>query len=109
MVIVRASRSKATRKLQFIDDFTEAEWNKMLEVIASESVIEYDVRIELQAEFLKGKSSLKRFLNVLSSDPLKPSSPKARNTRTDKLLDRARIRADHLTAAGNFDRELLHR
>ncbi len=110
MVIVRASRSKATRKLQSIDDFTEAEWNKVLEVIASEGAIEYDVRIELQAESLKGKSSLKRSLDVLSSDPLEPSSPKAtRITRTDKLLDRVRIRADSLAAAGNFDRELLHR
>ena len=109
MVIVRASRSKATRKLQSIDDFIEAEWNKVLEVIASEGAIEYEVRIELQAESLKGKGSLKRPLDVLSSDPLEPSSLKARNTRTDKLLDRARIRADHLTAAGNFDRELLHR
>ncbi len=110
MVSVRASRSKTTRKLQSIDDFTEAEWNKVLEIIASEAAIEYDVRIELQVESPKAKGSLKRSLNVLSSDPLKPSSPKAtRITRTDKLLDRARIRADGLTAAGNFDRELLHR
>ena len=110
MVSVRASRSKATRKLQSIDDFTEAEWNKVLEIIASEAAIEYDVRIELQAESSKGKGSLKRPLDVLSSDPLEPSSPKAtRITRTDKLLDRAPIRADDLTAAGNFDRELLHR
>jgi len=34
-----ASRSKATRKLQSIDDFTEEEWNKVLEIIASEAAV----------------------------------------------------------------------
>jgi len=82
----------------------------MLEIIASKTVIEYDVRIELQIKFLKKKSSLKRFLNVLSFDSLKSSSLKAtRITRIDKLLDRARIQVDDLTAVDNFDRELLHR
>jgi len=82
----------------------------VLEIIASETAIEYDVRIELQVESLKMKSSLKRSLDVLSSDPLEPSSLKAtRITRIDKLLDRVRIRADSLAAAGNFDSELLHR
>jgi len=109
MINVRASRSKITWKLQFIDDFIEAEWNKMLEIIALKTVIEYDVRIELQIKFLKKKSSLKQFLNVLSFDSLKSSSLKAtRITRIDKLLDRAHIRVDDLTAVDNFDRELLH-
>jgi len=82
----------------------------MLEIIASKTVIEYDVRIELQIEFSKRKSSLKRLLNVLSFDSLKSSSLKAtRITRIDKLLDRACIRVDDLIAVNNFDRELLHR
>ncbi len=82
----------------------------MLEIIASKTVIEYDVRIELQIKFLKKKSSLKRFLNVLLFNSLKSSSLKAtRITRIDKLLDRARIQVDDLTAVDNFDRELLHR
>ncbi len=81
----------------------------MLEIIALKTVIEYDVRIELQIKFSKKKSSLKQFLNVLSFDSLKSSSLKAtRITRIDKLLDRAHIRVDDLTAVDNFDRELLH-
>ncbi len=81
----------------------------MLKVITSENVIKYDVKIELQAEFLKRKNSLKRFLNVLLFDSLKSSSLKARNTRIDNLLNRARIRVNYLTAVDNFDRKLLHR
>ena len=82
----------------------------MLEIIALKTVIKYDVRIELQIEFLKKKSSLKRFLNVLSFNSLKFSSFKAtRITRINKLLDRACIRVDDLTAVNNFDHELLHR
>jgi len=81
----------------------------MLEIIASKTVIEYDVRIELQIEFLKKKSSLKRLLNVLSFNSLKSSLLKAtRITRINKLLDRAHIQVDDLTAVDNFDRELLH-
>lgn len=108
-MIVRASRSKVTRKLQFIDDFIEAKWNKVLKIIASEIVIKYDVRIKLQVEFLKEKSFLKRFSNVLSSDSLKFSSLKARITRINKLLNRTRVRVNNLAAVDNFDRELLHR
>jgi hypothetical protein len=64
----------------------------MLEIIALKIIIEYDVRIELQIEFLKMKSSLKRFMNVLSFNSLKSSSFKAtRITRIDKLLDHAHI------------------
>ncbi len=81
----------------------------MLEIIVSKTVIEYDVRIELQIEFLKKKSSLKRLLNVLSFNSLKSSLLKAtRITRINKLLDRAHIQVDDLTAVDNFDRELLH-
>ena len=82
----------------------------MLEIIASKTVIEYDVRIELQIEFLKKKSFLKWFLNVLSFDSLKSSSLKAtRITCIDKLLDRACIQVDDLIAVNNFDRKLFHR
>ncbi len=82
----------------------------MLEIIALKIVIKYDVKIELQIKFSKKKSSLKRLLNVLSFDSLKSSSFKAtRITRIDKLLDRARIQVNDLTAVNNFDRELLHR
>jgi len=81
----------------------------MLEIIASKTVIKYDVRIKLQIEFLKKKSSLKRFLNVLSFNSLKSSLLKARITCIDKLLDYAHVQVDDLAAVNNFDRELLHR
>ncbi len=81
----------------------------MLKIITSEIVIEYDVRIKLQAEFSKEKGSLKRFLNVLLFNSLKSSSFKARITRIDKLLNRARVRVNDLAAVDNFNRELLHR
>jgi len=82
----------------------------MLEIIALKTIIKYDVRIELQIEFLKKKNSLKQFLNVLSFDSLKSSLLKAtRIIRIDKLLDRACIQIDDLIAVDNFDHELLHR
>ncbi len=111
MISVQTSRSKITWKLQFIDDFIKAKWNKMLKIIASKIIIKYDVRIELQIEFLKKKSSLKRFLNVLSFDSLKFSLLKAtRITRINKLLDHACIWVDDLiqVAVDNFDHKLLH-
>ncbi len=64
----------------------------MLEIIASKTVIKYDVRIKLQIEFLKKKNSLKQLLNVLSFDSLKSLSLKAiRIIHIDKLLDHAHI------------------
>ncbi len=64
----------------------------MLEIIASKTVIKYDVRIELQIEFLKKKSSLKRFLNVLSFNSLKSSSFKA--TRITRINCYERIKTE---------------
>ena len=46
MISIQTSRSKIIWKLQFIDDFIEAEWNKMLEIIALKIVIKYDVCYE---------------------------------------------------------------
>ncbi len=107
MVVIKANRPKATRKQQSIDDFSELEWEKVLLALAEEGAIDYTIKIEVNAEV--EKSTRKRPAEVGSEGPDADERPRQRRTRTDQLLDRARIRADKLADVGNFDRALLNR
>ena len=116
-VIVKGSHHKAKRIAQSIDDFTESEWDKVLNIILRESQTygaEIDLKIELLAETRQlpfpTKPAPKRQHVELSSDAAEPTLPeRKRITRTDKLLDSARDRAEALEAVGNYDKKLLDR
>ena len=113
MVIIRASHSRATRILQSIDDLSDAEWERAVKIIAQEAgkwKPEVTFRIEVSAEVDRAiaqehQASLKRSHDLFSSDSAE--GPAGRMTRTDKLLNQARVREDVLKASDNFDKELL--
>lgn len=115
---VKGAHHKAKKIPQSIDDFTESEWDKVLNIILKESTTyggEVDLKIEIQAETTKQvpvppKLASKRQHVELSSDAAEPlPQEKKRVTRTDKLLDSARDRAEALEAVGNYDKKLLDR
>ncbi len=105
IVVIKANKPRATRKQQSIVDFSEIEWDKVLLALADEGATDYTIKIEVSAE--AEKSTRKRPAD--SEGPEVDERPRQRRTRTDQLLDRARIRADTLADAGNFDRALLNR
>ena len=72
------------------------------------------MKIKIQAETKQlldpPKNIPKRQHVELSSDPAAPQAQeKKRVTRTDKILDSARDRAEALEAVGNYDKQLLNR
>lgn len=111
MVVIKSNKPRATRKQQSIDDFSELEWEKVLLALTDEDATDYIIKIEVSADAEK-PTTRKRPAEVLS-DGLNAdgpeSGPRQRVTRTDQLLDRARIRTDTFAEAGNFDRALLNR
>ncbi|KAL9589464.1 MAG: hypothetical protein Q9179_007986, partial [Wetmoreana sp. 5 TL-2023] len=113
-----ARRSRATILAQTIDDLSTAEWQKASEVILEQAILhsaDIEVKIELLGEAQQQEKGLlaKRSRNDLSPEPTEVDidTPLAKKpaTRTDKLLDRARLRADALENAGNFDAKLIRR
>ncbi len=74
--------------------------------LAEEGATDYTIKIEVNAE--AEKPTRKRPAEAVSEDT-DVDGPRQRRTRIDRLLDRARIRADTLADAGNFDRALLNR
>jgi len=74
--------------------------------LAEEGATDYTIKIEVNAE--AEKPTRKRPAEAVSEDT-DVDGPRQRRPRIDRLLDRARIRADTLADAGNFDRALLNR
>jgi len=69
---VKATKPRAPRKQQSIDDFSESEWEKVTKIIleeAAEWTPELTVKIEVSAS-APTKAELKRSHDVLSSDPI---------------------------------------
>ncbi len=87
MIVIKANKSKATRKQQSIDDFSELEWEKVLLALAEERATDYTIKIEISAE--AEKPTRKRPAEVISDGPDADERPRQRRTRTDQLLDRA--------------------
>jgi hypothetical protein len=109
MATVRAVHHRATQKKQYVKDFTVDEWDKVQGLIMIEAR-SWGPKLSVKIEVLAEKTSTsghKPPTEWLSSDPVEPSTPRPRATRTTKALDAARIRADALANAGNFDRELI--
>ncbi len=75
--------------------------------LTEEKATDYTIKIEVNAK--AEKPTRKRPAEVVSEDPDVDERPRQRRTRIDQLLNRARIRAETLADAGNFDRALLNR
>lgn len=111
MVIVKSKHSKAVQVYQSIDDFSEPQWSKVVDVIKAQSAEFYPdltVRIEIAAVVDKDLVEVrKKARNDLTSDPLdEESTSKARLTRTDRLLEQTRSRAANLEDAGKIEKKL---
>jgi hypothetical protein len=112
MVIVKSKHSRAVQVYQLIDDFSEPQWSKVVDVIKAQSAEFYPdltIRIEIAAVVDKNLVEVrKKARNDLTSDPLdEESTPKARLTRTDRLLEQTRSRAANLEDAGKIEKKLI--
>ncbi|KAL9030732.1 MAG: hypothetical protein Q9196_001182, partial [Gyalolechia fulgens] len=122
---IKAHHSKATWVPQSFEDFAQEEWNSVVEVIQDQSAMwKYEVTLKIEvtakktaaaaaaaAERLAVERLTKRSHDVLSSDPVEcsPTPKPKKKTRTDKLLDEARNRAEGLIEAGSHDKALVDR
>ncbi len=69
MIIIKANRSKVIWKQQFINDFNELEWKKILLALTEEKVTDYTIKIKINAKIEKcHDSSLARLSLLVLSD-----------------------------------------
>ena len=113
IVHIKSDSSRAKAEQQSMQEFSEAEWAKVVNVILKEAARyrpEPSVKIEISAT-APSIQQLKRSPEVLSSDPIEETTPQPRRrvTTTDRRLDQARERAESLQAAGNFDKAIVDR
>ena len=66
IIIIKANRSKVTWKQQFINDFNELEWKKILLTLTEEKITDYTIKIKINAKI--EKSTCKRFAEIVSKD-----------------------------------------
>ncbi len=66
MIVIKANRSKVTRKQQSIDDFSELEWKKILLALTEKKATDYTIKIEINVK--AEKSTCKRSAEIVSED-----------------------------------------
>ena len=106
MIIIKANRSKVIWKQQFIDDFNELEWKKILLALTEKKVTDYTIKIKINMKI--EKSTCKRFAEIVSDDFDVDEKSRQRCTCINQLLNWAQIRADTLADIDNFDKALLN-
>ncbi len=113
MAIVKSKHTRAVQVHQSIDDFSELQWSKIVDIIRAQSAEFYPdllVRIEIAAIIDKDLAEPRKKARIdLISDPLaEKSTPKARLIRTDRLLEQTRSRAADLEDAGKIETQLTN-
>jgi len=106
MIIIKANRSKVTWKQQFINDFNELEWKKILLALTEEKTTDYIIKIEINVKI--EKSTCKRFAEIVSKDSDVDERSCQRYICIDQLLNQAWIRAETLADIDNFNKALLN-
>ena len=105
LVVVKASHSRATRVIQSIDDLSETEWAKAVDVIKQQSgkwAPQLTVKFEVYAEVDRSvQQASSRRPAVGDSDTAEMPTGGDRMTRTDYLLNEAREQDD--TLAGRIE------
>jgi len=106
MIIIKANKSKVIWKQQFIDDFNELEWEKILLALTEEKVTDYTIKIEINAKI--EKFTCKRSVEIVSEDSDVDERFCQRCTCIDQLLNWTQIKAETLADVDNFNRALLN-
>ncbi len=106
MIVIKANKSKVIQKQQFINDFNELEWNKILLALTEKKAIDYTIKIEINAKI--EKFTRKRSAEIVSEDSDADERFRQRCTCINQLLNWVWIRADTLADVDNFDKALLN-
>ncbi len=85
MIIIKANKSKVTWKQQFIDDFNELKWEKILLTLTEKKATDYTIKIEINMKIKK--STHKRFAEIVSEDFNIDERSCQRCTCIDQLLN----------------------
>ena len=105
MIIIKVNKSKVIWKQQFIDDFSELKWEKILLALTEKKATDYTIKIEINMK--TEKSTRKRFTEIVFEDSEIDESHQ-RCTCIDNFLNWTQIRADTLADVDNFDKALLN-
>ena len=66
MIIIKVNKSKVIQKQQFIDDFNELKWKKILLTLIEKKVTDYTIKIEINVKI--EKFTCKRSAEIVSDD-----------------------------------------
>ncbi len=105
MIIIKVNRSKVTWKQQFIDDFSELKWKKILLTLTEKKVIDYTIKIKINMKI--EKFTCKKFAEIVSED-FEADESRQRRICINNFLNWAQIKADTLANVDNFDKALLN-
>ncbi len=106
IIIIKVNKSKVIWKQQFIDDFNELEWKKILLALTEKKVTNYTIKIEINVKI--EKFTCKRFVEIVSENSDINEKFHQRHTCINQLLNWAWIKADTLADINNFDKALLN-
>ncbi len=87
MIIIKANKSRITWKQQFIDDFNELKWDKILLALTEKRATDYTIKIEINVKI--EKSTCKIFAEIVSENSDADERSRQRCTCIDQLLNRA--------------------
>ncbi len=106
MIIIKVNRSKVIWKQQFIDDFNELKWEKILLALIEKKVTDYTIKIEINAKI--EKFTHKKSAEIVSEDSDIDERSRQRCICINQLLNWAWIRAETLVNINNFNKALLN-
>ncbi len=106
MIIIKVNKSKVTWKQQFIDDFSELEWKKILLTLTEKKVTDYTIKIKINVKIKK--FTCKKYAEIVSEDSDVNEKSHQRCTCINQLLNQAWIKAETLADINNFNRALLN-
>ncbi len=106
MIIIKVNKSKVTWKQQFINDFSELEWKKILLTLTEKKATDYTIKIKINVKI--EKFTHKRSAEIISEDSDVNERSCQRCTCIDQFLNWAQIKADTLADVNNFNRALLN-
>ncbi len=107
MIIIKVNRSKVIWKQQFIDDFNELEWKKILLALTEKKATDYTIKIEINVKI--EKSICKKSAEIVSENSDVDERFCQRCICIDQLLNWAQIKAETLADINNFNKALLNR
>jgi len=105
MIIIKVNKSRIIWKQQFINDFNELKWDKILLALTEKKITDYTIKIEINAKI--EKLIHKKSVEIIFKDS-ETDEYCQRCTCINHFLNQAQIKINTLADINNFDKALLN-